>query len=89
MITKTYCTAKIRFFFSLLILTQSSDIETDARLNSGENNANMNFATSNLSTQLDHKGKHKLERMNILKSVKWSARESKVKFRWGLLGFFR
>ena len=65
----------------MLILTQSSDIETDARLNSGENNANMNFATSNLSTELDRKGKHKLEHMNILKWVKWSARESKVKFR--------
>lgn len=67
--------------FSLLILTQSSDIETDARLNSGENNANMNFATSNLRIQLGHKGKHRLEYMNILKWVKWSARESKEKFR--------
>lgn len=37
------------FFFSpWLILTQSSDIETDARLHSGENNASMNFASSNL-----------------------------------------
>lgn len=71
----------LAFFSSLLILTQSSDIETDARLNSGENNANMNFATSSLSTQLDHKGKHKLENMNILKWVKWSVRESKMKFR--------
>lgn len=68
-------------FLSLLIPTQSSDIETDARLNSEENNANMTFATRNLSTQLDHKGKQKLEHKNILKWVKWSARESKVKFR--------
>lgn len=69
------------FFFSLLILTQNSDTETDARLNSEENNANMNFATSNLSIQLGHKGKHKLECMNILKWVKWSVKESKEKFR--------
>lgn len=71
----------IVLYFSLLILTQSSDSETDARLNSEENNANMNFATSNLSIQLGPKGKHKLECMNILKWVKWSTRESKEKFR--------
>lgn len=65
----------------MLILTQSSDTETNARLNSRENNANMNFATSDLSIQLGHKGKHKLECMNILKWVKWSAKESKEKFR--------
>lgn len=48
----------------------------------------MNFATSDLSIQLGHKGKHKLECMNILKWVKWSAKESKEKFRQGLGGFF-
>lgn len=63
-----YC--KNMLLFPCPILTESSDIETNARLNSGENNANMNFATINLSTQLVHQGKYRLDCMDILKWVK-------------------